>query len=201
MAIRLKPDFIDAYFQRAYAYYHKDDLTRAITEFGAVLRLAPDVSGGYIGRGSVYELTHRWTEAIADYNDADPPPAGQRNDLYPAWICPLQAGRKGGGDRGLQPGITARPRRRVLPSTIAGCAYRDEQRWDLSLLDFYAAGRMKPKDVRVMNGRGILYRDQGRYELAEAEFTKSLGLEPTNYPAFFGRGLSRFRRGTLWRRR
>ncbi len=74
-------------------------------------------------------------------------------------------------------------------------AYRDEQRWDLSLLDFYAAALLKPDDVRVMNARGILYRDQGRYELAEAEFTKSLALQPTYYPAFFGRALSRFAAG------
>ena len=52
MAIRLKPDFVDAYFQRAYAYYAQGGPHRAITEFSAVLRLAPDVSGGYIGRGS-----------------------------------------------------------------------------------------------------------------------------------------------------
>ena len=53
-----------------------------------------------------------------------------------------------------------------------------------------------------MNGRGILYRDQGRYELAEAEFDQvTRPSADKSTPAFFGRGLSRFRRGSLWRRR
>ncbi len=74
-------------------------------------------------------------------------------------------------------------------------AYLGERRWDLSLLDFYAAGRLKPDDVRVMDGRGTLYRYQGHYELAEAEFDKALTLRPDYPTAVFGRALSRFDAG------
>ena len=50
-AIRLKPDFADAYFSRGLAYSDKGDYDRAITDFDQAIRLKPDAAYAYNGRG------------------------------------------------------------------------------------------------------------------------------------------------------
>jgi len=43
-AIKLNPNFAEAYLNRAYAYSEKDDFTRAIADYESVLRINPNDS-------------------------------------------------------------------------------------------------------------------------------------------------------------
>ena len=113
-----------------------------------------------MARGLIYELMHRWMEAIADYSEAIRLDPG-RSEAY-LWRgyahYKLEERAQAIADYSqalrLDPGDESAFFYRAQ-------AYRDEQRWDLSLVDFYAAAQLKPDDVRVMNGRGILYREAG----------------------------------------
>ncbi|MEC4819042.1 MAG: tetratricopeptide repeat protein [Scytonema sp. PMC 1069.18] len=50
-AIKLDPNFADAYIGRGYAYVYKKDYDRAIAEFNQAIKLDPNFVDAYIGRG------------------------------------------------------------------------------------------------------------------------------------------------------
>jgi tetratricopeptide (TPR) repeat protein len=69
-AIKLKPDFAEAYYNRGTAYTHKGDYGRAIADFDQVIYLKPDDAEAYTVRGSAYALKGDTDRAIADYDQA-----------------------------------------------------------------------------------------------------------------------------------
>ncbi len=50
-AIRLVPQYVNAYFDRGYTYLQQDDFERAIIDFTDALRLDPACSRSYHNRG------------------------------------------------------------------------------------------------------------------------------------------------------
>jgi len=70
-AIELKPDFADAYNNRAYAAYSKYDGTGdPLGDLTRALALRPDFAHAYNTRGCVYMATGDPDKAIADFNRA-----------------------------------------------------------------------------------------------------------------------------------
>lgn len=53
-AIKLKPDYAEAYNDRAFAYYLKRDFDRAITDYTRAIELRPNYPKAYNSRGVVY---------------------------------------------------------------------------------------------------------------------------------------------------
>ena len=51
-AIRLKPDFAPAYYNRGLAYSRKGDLDKAIADYTEAIRLEPDLAHAYEARAN-----------------------------------------------------------------------------------------------------------------------------------------------------
>ncbi|MDR1836328.1 MAG: tetratricopeptide repeat protein, partial [Treponema sp.] len=70
-AIRLNPNFADAYYGRGLAYYEKRDWDRAIADYTQAIRINPNFAIAYHNRGSAYHNGKRdYDRAIADYTEA-----------------------------------------------------------------------------------------------------------------------------------
>jgi Tfp pilus assembly protein PilF len=69
-AIRLKPDYADAYFKRGNAYYDKKEYDKAISDFTEAIRLKPDYADAYFKRGNAYYDKKEYDKAISDYTEA-----------------------------------------------------------------------------------------------------------------------------------
>jgi tetratricopeptide (TPR) repeat protein len=107
-AMRLKPDYADAYYFRGIAYYGKRDNDRAIADYDQAIRLKPDHAGAYYGRGRAYGRKGDNDRAIADYDQAirlkpDDADAYAYNNRGWAWHCKGDYARAiGDYDRALQ---------------------------------------------------------------------------------------------------
>ena len=66
-AIRLKPDYADAYNNRGYEYNKQRKYKKAIEDFNEAIRLKPDHAVAFNNRGFAYEKQKRYEEAIKDY--------------------------------------------------------------------------------------------------------------------------------------
>jgi tetratricopeptide (TPR) repeat protein len=55
---------------RGLAYQRKDDLDRAIADYGEAIRLDPEYAEAYYGRGLTYRNKGDLERAIADYSEA-----------------------------------------------------------------------------------------------------------------------------------
>jgi tetratricopeptide (TPR) repeat protein len=69
-AIRLKPDFEEAYYNRGHAYSDKGDYDKAIADFSEAIRLDPEDASIYNIRGDAYSKKGQNGRAIADFDKA-----------------------------------------------------------------------------------------------------------------------------------
>lgn len=66
-AIRLNPEFADAYYFRGIAYFDFGQFKRAIQDLDEVIRLVPNHAWAYCDRGLAYQMLDKKAEAIADF--------------------------------------------------------------------------------------------------------------------------------------
>jgi len=69
-AIRLDPNFSDAYSYRARLYTAKEDIDRALADSNTAIKLYPNNAIAYYARGNAYIFKRKRDLAIADYNQA-----------------------------------------------------------------------------------------------------------------------------------
>jgi len=69
-AIRLAPDYPEAYYDRATAYDGKGDYDRAILDYGREIALQPSGADAFLSRGQDFALEGKYSEAIRDYDQA-----------------------------------------------------------------------------------------------------------------------------------
>jgi tetratricopeptide (TPR) repeat protein len=70
IVIREKPDYANAYFNRAELFFQTDRHQEAIADYTAAIRLQPKDSQYYNSRGHSYLILNKSREALADYRKA-----------------------------------------------------------------------------------------------------------------------------------
>ena len=69
-AIKLKPDYADAYNNRGVAYKNNRQYQQAIDDYNQAIRLKPDYADTYNNRGVCYYAIGQYERAIMDYREA-----------------------------------------------------------------------------------------------------------------------------------
>jgi Flp pilus assembly protein TadD len=69
-AIRLNPNFADAFYNRGNAYGRKGQPDRAIADFDQAIRLNPNYSEAFKDRGNAYDDKGQFDRALQDYDQA-----------------------------------------------------------------------------------------------------------------------------------
>jgi tetratricopeptide (TPR) repeat protein len=69
-AIRLKPDYVEAYNSRGNAYARKNDYQKAFDDYQMALGLNPDYAEAYYNRANIYQEQGDFDAAISDYSEA-----------------------------------------------------------------------------------------------------------------------------------
>ncbi len=80
---------------------------------------------------------------------------------------------------------------RAIAFNHRGIAYIRKGSYNLAILDFDQAIRIKQDDSEALNNRGIAYANNGDYDSAIADFTKSILLNPRNALALYARGIAK----------
>ncbi|MCG9127529.1 tetratricopeptide repeat protein [Candidatus Poribacteria bacterium] len=69
-AIKLNPNFIDAYTSRGILNHKLGNLEKSLIDFDSVIKLEPELVDAYINRGTVKRSMRNYQDAIEDYNIA-----------------------------------------------------------------------------------------------------------------------------------
>jgi tetratricopeptide (TPR) repeat protein len=69
-AIRLNPDYEEAYYNRGHAYGDKGDYDKAIADYNKAIHLNPEDGGAYSSRGHSYFRKGDYGKAATDYGEA-----------------------------------------------------------------------------------------------------------------------------------
>ncbi|GBU24155.1 tetratricopeptide repeat protein [Fibrobacteria bacterium R8-3-H12] len=176
-AIRLKPDYVDAYNDRGIAYYYKGDYDRAIADYSQAIRLKPDYADAYKFRGDIYYDKRDHDRAIADYSQA----IKLKPDFADAYYNRGNAYyRKGDYDKAiadysqaikLEPNDAESYGRR-------GNAYSNKGDYDKAIADYSQAIKLKPDYDLVYYWRGDAYGRKGDYDKAIADYSQAIKLVP-----------------------
>jgi lipoprotein NlpI len=187
----LKPDYVDALFERGIRYDRNGDQARAFLDLDTVIRLNPRHVDAYSYRGGMYHLKAEYDKAITDFDSAireDP-----KNDILLTF--------RGGGYYGKQmfneasadfeAALKLNPGNSVALSSrgMVKAAQRDYRG---AIADFDQALHLVNGDdaeaALIMVERGRAYKQEGNFEKAIDDLSNAIRLQPNLGEAFRVRG-------------
>ena len=182
-AVRINPDFVDAYIARASLRVIRGAMSPAIRDYDEAIWREPDNPEYYQRRGMAYVRLGRKSEAVADFEHAirlDPARASAyraRGSAYVEFGQPELA-------------VTSFDEAIRLDPQDPGAYYgRAQARAALgqvneALADFDAAIRLFAEDPEAYKGRAKIYVELGELESAVADFGSAIRLAPRDPEAF-----------------
>jgi tetratricopeptide (TPR) repeat protein len=187
-AIRLYPDWAEAYYKRGMCYYWLHDYEEAIADFEEATRLDRGLAGAFYGLGDTYLALGRYEEAIEDYNEAirlDPESAdpyfGRAAAYYErGWHSEVISDCNSA--LSLSPGYREAYRTRGWASNGLGD-------YEGAIADYSAALDINPSYHEIWCDRGRAYVPLGEYEKAAADYSEAIRLDASYAQAYCQRGI------------
>jgi tetratricopeptide (TPR) repeat protein len=183
-------DFTAAdYVNRGATYHALGRYAEALADYGAAIRLDPNLAMAYANRGATYHDLSRHAEALADFDTAirlDPNLAmayANRGATYHDLSRHAEA---------LADFDTAI---RIDPNDAdayanRGATYAALGQHTKALADYDAAIRIDPNSDHAYNNRGATYADLGKRTEALADYDAAIRLDPNYARAYFNRGVT-----------
>jgi len=177
LALRLKPDFMEAHNNRGNALKSLGRLEEALAAYDMVIRLAPDLAIAHFNRGFTLKDMHRLEESIASYDEA----IRLKPDLAEAH---LNRGNVLRSLKSLEAAIASYDRAlRIRPDYADVHSNRGFALQELGLLDEAVAAydraiRLSPGSVGAYNNRGSALQEMQRPVEAIESYAMALRLKP-----------------------
>ncbi len=186
-AIRLNPDYVEAYVKRGKLNLFQRNYELAIDDYTEVIRLKPDYVEAYGNRGFAKTEIENYESAIEDYNEIIrlmPCSAKAYNGRG------LAQGRMGEYESAIDDYTEAI---KLKPDFAEAYSNRGRTRAELgayesAIEDFDEAIRLKPDFVGTYSNRGNAKLELGAYESAIDDYTEAIKLKPDFAEAYDMRG-------------
>src|ERR1039457_4682831 len=190
-AIRLKPDYAEAFNNRGVARYQKGDVEGALQDYGEAIRLKPDYADAFNNRGIARAAKGDLERALQDYNEAI-----RIKPDYADAFSNRGVARRGKGDLegALQDYGEALYANAFYNRGIARGAKGDVEG---ALQDYNEAIRLKPDYADAFINRGIARGAQGDLAGAVQDYNEATRLKPDDALVFYNRGVARHAKGDM----
>jgi len=188
MAIRVKPELAEAYFNRGIALQNLGQLTETIASFERAIALKPDYFEAYFNRGNVHRALGQQEAALADYDRA----IALKADFAEAYT---HRGHVLRSLNRLDTALASYDRAIVLRPGDAeayyyrGNACKDLNRLDAALASYDRAVALKPDFADAYTNRGLVLQELKRPDAALASFDQAIVLRPDFAEAYSNRGI------------
>jgi tetratricopeptide (TPR) repeat protein/V8-like Glu-specific endopeptidase len=189
-AIRLNPNYADAYVYRGVVRYDFKDLQGAVADYNSALKINPNYAGAYFNRGNARKELKDLQGAVADYNSAlkiNPNYA----DAY------VNRGNAHYELKNLQSAVADYTEAiRLNPNYAEAYNNRGAARNELkdlqgAIADFNTALKINPNLANVYYHRGIVCYKLKDLQGAVADFNSALKINPNHANAYHNRGVVR----------
>jgi protein O-mannosyl-transferase len=217
-AIKIRPDYIEAFINRGIIYYEAGRLTEALSDFNKALAINPKVAEALYNRGNVYLKQNNFTQALWDYNKAielDPGYAEaytNRGSLYEKEGYFIKALSDYNKAIEIYPpvGSSRELNRWVNRLKISSVGYELKGRYNSyadafynrgcvcdrlgylagALSDYNTAIELNPDYADAYNNRGHIYGRQGNYIQALQDYNKAIEINPNIGGYYYNRAIS-----------
>jgi tetratricopeptide (TPR) repeat protein len=193
-AIRLKPDYADAFYNRGVARTEKGDAEGALRDYNEAIRLKPDDPEAFNNRGVLRHARGDVEGALQDYSEA----IRLKPDYARAFINRGNV-RRGDAEEALQDYNEAI---RLKPDNARAVHNRGNARYSKgdvegALQDYSEAIRLKPDYARAFINRGNVRYGKVDLEGALQDYNEAIRLKPDDADAFINRGIARRAKGDM----
>ena len=194
-ALRLKPNFPEAYDERGIAKDIDGDADGAIADYDQAIRLKPDLADAYNNRGYALQQKRQYDKAILDYDAA----IKLQPDNYRAYTNRGNSHQAlGQYDKAIDDFsavILHSPNNQAEAFDARGQAYKAAGRYDEAIADFNNALQLDPKYALAYAHRALAYHLKGQYESAIADYDRAIELKVADLNVYGNRGMTRFALG------
>ncbi|MFM6045103.1 MAG: tetratricopeptide repeat protein [Dolichospermum sp.] len=184
-AIKIDPNYADAYRGRGTAYFVLNDYQKAIFDYTQAIKIDPNYADAYTGRGSAYVLLKNYQKAMNDLNQAIKiNPNDGLAYLYRSYA------RAGLGD--IQ-GFTEDSNkgtiimRKTTHNSSGGTNFL-LGRYKVAIAEYTQAIKIDPNYAEAYYNRGKSREKLGDYEGAIVDYTQVIKIDPNYIDAYFMRG-------------
>lgn len=193
-AVRLRPNFAEAWHMRAALHADRNDEARALADYTEAIRLRPEAAGPYLGRGQLHLKHDRVAEALADFEEAVRRAPDDWHGYYRRGLARAQAGDP---DQALADFTAAAERGADSPWVFIerGQLYAEQKRFAEAVADFTSAIERDPQSAAAYMFRGCVHADTGEHSLAVLDFTEQIRLDPKRPAAYNFRAASHYHQG------
>ena len=195
-ALRLNPEYAEAYFYRGAARYARGDHGAAIADFDEVIRLDFQPADAYFCRGAARNAQGDLAGAIADYDEAIHVNPQDAEFYYGRGISRDDQGDLAGAIADYDEAIRLKPQR---ADAYTNRGVTRSRLGDLAgaIADFDGATRLDPQDAMAYKNRGIARSGQGDLAGAIADYDEAIRLNPQDAEVYYIRGVARNGQGDL----
>lgn len=175
-AIRLDPNYAQAFIDRGAAYYMKKEFEKAVADESEAIRLNTTNSAAFSNRAAAYSKLKRVDLALADDNEAirrDPGMADYYDNRGLTYAALHDYDR---AIADFDEAIRREPRASYL--TNRGDSYQYKKDYDRAIADYDAALKLDPKSSTTYNNRGAAYRSKNDLDRAIANYEQAVRLDP-----------------------
>jgi tetratricopeptide (TPR) repeat protein len=176
-AIRLDPEYVEAYSGRGVIRCRRGDYAEAIADYSEVIRLDPKNVSAFVNRGIARHYKGEFDAALVDYEQAirlDPMNLS-------ALIC---HGDAWWGKREFDKAIAdydealRRDPKNALAFTDRGNAWYAKGDLDKAVSDYDEAIRLDPTNASAYFSRGDIWRAKGEFAKATPDYVEAARLQP-----------------------
>ena len=187
-AIRINPQFAQAYYNRGNASAALGKHSEAIADYDKAIRINPQFSEAYRNRGSKNADLGEHSEAIADYDKAI-----QINPQFSEAYFNRGNANKALGkhseaiadyDKAIQ--INPQFAEAYYNRGIANAAL---EKYTEAIADYDRVIQINPKHAMVYNSRGIANAGLEKYSEAITDFDQAIQINPKDAQAYYNRGI------------
>jgi serine/threonine protein kinase/tetratricopeptide (TPR) repeat protein len=186
-AIRLKPDYADAFVGRGCAYSELKQYDRTISDYTEAIRLKPDDALAFHNRGLTYANLNQYDKAVSDFSEAIRLKPDYADAFYSRGCAydDLKQSDKAISD--FSEAILFKPD--YADAFVGrGNAYVDLKQYDKAFSDYSEAILFKPDYAGAFYNRGNAYVDLKQYDEAVSDYSEAIRLNPDSALALNNRG-------------
>ncbi len=188
LLIQRSPNVARYYNARGVAYFNRKDFTRALQDFSAAIRLAPQNTVMLTNRCNAYIRTRQFDRAIDDCNDALRAKRDNAQALYARGIAKFSRDDAEGAIADFNAALNYSPPSREPILGYRGAAYLKKGDFRAAENDLKDALALNPDSAGAHAYLGGLYLEQNQPDDAIKEANIALGLNPSLSVALIYRG-------------
>ena len=185
------PDSLNLY-RRATSLHAVGETDRALADYGDAIRVDPNNSLAYLGRGVLLAARKRaYNRAIEDFDKVLVLQPDNVDALISHGNAYSQIGDNGRALADLDRAIHLAPDN-AQAYVIRGLANNRRGQKQLAMQDYEAALKIAPRYPQALANRAALLSEEGRYDQAIADLDESLKADSDNPVAYYNRGYAHF---------